>query len=125
MANDSAKDILRFEEVVAETDPVAVIRQEYSEINSSKELNFQKSYDDLDYLIYAILSLESGNKVALVRHEHAPNPGTEICVSHSQIEIASVILEALNGLSLSIEDLTWVHSDYKHELQDLINSVVR
>lgn len=125
MTNDSAREMLRFEEVVAETNPVAVIRQEYTEINSSKELYFQKSYDDLDYLVYAILPLKSGNKVALVRHEHSPNAGTEICVSDNQIETASIILETLNELNLDLEDLTWVHLDYKQEVHDLPNPSVR
>ena len=116
MTNDSAKDMVRFEEAVAETNPVAVIRQEYTEINSSKELYFQNSYDDLDYLVYTILPLASGNKVALVRHKHSPNSGTEICVSCYQSNIPSVILETLDILDLATQDLTWIHKDYKQKV---------
>lgn len=119
MTNDSSQNMLRFEEAVAQTHPAAVIRQEYTEIRDSNALHFQPSYDDLDELFFAILSLPSGNKIALVSHKHSPNPGTEICVSYDQPNIPSVILEAIATLNLTREDLSWVHLDYEQELYKL------
>ena len=118
--------MLRFEETVAETNPVAVIVPNYTKIRDSnvsmrfnRALHFQQSYDDLDELFFAILYLPSGNKVALVSHKHSPNPGTEICVSYGQPNIPSVILEAIDTLNLTTEDLSWVHLDYEQELYKL------
>ncbi len=122
MINDSAQNLVRFEESVPEINPVAVVQQEYTEIDRTKTIDFQKSYDDLDYLVFAILPLASGNRVVLLRHEHSPNPGTEICVSNEQQNISSVILETLETLNLSIKDLTWVHSDYEQKLYEPIDS---
>lgn len=119
MTNDSSQDMLRFEETVAETNPVAVIGQNYTKIRDSNALHFQQSYDDLDELFFAILHLPSGNQVALVSHKHSPNLGTEICVSYGQPNIPSVILEAIHTLNLTSEDLSWVHSDYEQELYKL------
>lgn len=122
MINDSAQNLVRFEESVPEINPVAVVQQEYTEINKTKTLDFQKSYDDLDYLVFATLVLPSKNRVTLLRHEHSPNPGTEICVSYEQQNVSSVILETLKTLNLSIKDLTWVHSDYEQKLYEPIDS---
>ncbi|MBE9045110.1 hypothetical protein IQ255_11965 [Pleurocapsales cyanobacterium LEGE 10410] len=116
MTNDSAKNLSRFEELVTEINPVAVIRQEYTEIGHFDSLHFQKSYDDLDYLVFATLSLSSGDRVSLVRHEHSPNPGTEICISSDQQHILAVLLEVLDLLGLTVADLSWVHQDYRDKL---------
>lgn len=114
--HDSAQNILRFEETVAETNSVAVVRQEYTAIANSNALHFQQSYDDLDELFFALLTLPSGNRVALVSHKHSPNPGTEICVSYDLSDVPSVIIETIRVLNLSIEDLTWVHHGLEQEL---------
>ena len=111
--------MLQFEEVVAEVNPVAVIKLEYTTIGNSNTLNFKESYDDLDKIFYAILPLPSNNKVALVSHKHSPNPGTEICVSYNQANIPSVISEVIETLNLTFEDLSWVHLDYEQELYKL------
>lgn len=124
MTSDSTQNIFQFKETasnnsalnITETDTVAVVRQEYTKINSSNTLHFQQSYDDLDELFFAILPLPSGNKVALVSHKYSPNSGTEILVNSNMPNVPSVIIETLQTLNLSIEDLTWVHLDYEQEL---------
>jgi uncharacterized protein YjbI with pentapeptide repeats len=112
MADSSSRKMAQFEESIAE-DIVAMIRQEPAEIGKLNGLEFQNSYDDLDYLTFAILSLPSGNKVALVRHQHSPEPGIEICVSHNQQNVAEVIKETLDRVNLTSDDLTWIHPEYQ------------
>jgi len=112
MADNYIQQAVQFEEIIPEN-IVAMIRQEPSEISELSELEFKESYDDLDYLTFAILSLPSNNKVALVRHQHPPKAGTEICVSQNQQNVAKVIEETLNQINLTSDDLTWVHPDYE------------
>jgi hypothetical protein len=105
-------------EATTATMPVAVLRMEPDELTSTKALNFRAGFDDLDYLVFATLSLPSGREVTLVRHTNAPNPGTEVCVVPHENEIAShqesalSILETLKTLHLSVADLSWIHPDY-------------
>ena len=124
MTNDSTQNISRFEETalkhsalnIAETNTVAVVRQEYTRISSYNKLHFQQSYDNLDELFFAVLPLPSGNKAVLVSHKHSPNPGTEILLSCNISNVPLVIIETLQTLNLSIADLTWVHLNYEQEL---------
>jgi uncharacterized protein YjbI with pentapeptide repeats len=113
MSNNCSQDTVQIEDIIAE-DIVAVIRQKPADISKLNGLEFQSSYDDLDYLTFAILSLPSGNKVALVRHQHSPEPGIEICVSHDRQNVAEVIKETLDEINLTSDDLTWIHPKYKH-----------
>jgi uncharacterized protein YjbI with pentapeptide repeats len=112
MTDNSSQSMVQFEDIIAEN-IVAMIRQEPHELSKLNELEFKKSHDDLDYLTFAILSLPSGNKVALVRHQNSPEPGTEICVSHNQQNVEQIIKEVLNEMNLTSDDLTWIHPDHE------------
>jgi uncharacterized protein YjbI with pentapeptide repeats len=112
MADNYIQQIVRFEEIIPEN-IVAMIRQEPAEISKLVKLEFRESWDDLDYLTFAILSLSSNDEVALVRHQCSPEPGTEICVSHNQQNVGKIIEETLDKINLTSDDLTWVHPDYE------------
>ncbi|MEM9275490.1 MAG: DUF1822 family protein [Cyanobacteria bacterium P01_F01_bin.143] len=119
MTTNPSQNLVRLEDSIAETNLVAIIRQEPAEITKLQELEFNRSYDDLDYLVFATLSLPSGHKVALVRHENSPAPGTEICVKYNQPNVAVVIKEALTEMNLSPNDLTWIHPEHEQKLNKL------
>ena len=117
--------IVHIEEVIAETYPIATIRQKPSEIKKIIEIEFTEAYDDLDYLVFAILDLPSANRVGLVSHQHSPDLGTEICVSYellnetgcdTKMNVTEIIKDTLIKLSLSSKDLNWVHPDYEQKL---------
>jgi hypothetical protein len=112
--------MIRFEEIISETEPVAMIRKDPDEIKQTNKLEFKESYDDLDYLIFATLPLPSGNQVSLVRHLHSPKPGTEICVSYEQLNIPKVLKDTLSKMNLTWNDLAWVHPEYEEDLKELI-----
>jgi uncharacterized protein YjbI with pentapeptide repeats len=116
MADNYIQQASQFEEIIPEN-IVAMIRQEPPEISNLSGLQFRESYDELDYLTFAILSLPSNSTVALVRHRHSPEPGTEICVSHNQQNVPRAITETLNQINLTCDDLTWVHPDYEQIYQ--------
>ncbi|PSB04260.1 hypothetical protein [Merismopedia glauca] len=114
------QNLVQLEDLVAETVLVAMIRQEPAEISRSNNLEFKESYDDLDYLVFATLVLPFGSQVSLVRHLHSPEPGIEICVRYNQPNIPTVLAETMNAMNLTVDDLTWVHSEYKQKLYSLI-----
>lgn len=118
--NSPSKDMMRFEEIIAETNPVAMIRKDPDGLKYSNNLEFQESYDDLDYLVFATLPLPSGSKVGLVRHTHSPEPGIEICVGYEQQNIPKILRDALSEMNLTWNDLTWIHPEYEQELRELV-----
>lgn len=120
MTENYSSSMVRFEDLVSETNPVAVIRKEPAEISKSNNLEFQKSYDDLDYLYFAILPLPSEKKICLVRHIHSPEPGTEICVSYEQSDIPRILTETFLEMNLNRNDFLWIHQAYEQELSELI-----
>lgn len=114
--NKTSQNPVRLEDTISETNLVAIIHQEFAEIDRLKDLKFYNGFDDLDYLVFTTLSLPSGNRVGLVRHKNSPAPGIEICVSYNHPNIAEVLKEALMEMNLTILDLTWIHPEYKNSL---------
>ena len=104
---------VRLEDTISQTNLVAIVRQEFAEIDRLKDVTFRSGFDDLDYLVFATLSLPSGNCVGLVRHNNSPSPGIEICVSYNQLNTREVLKEALIEMNLTPKDLTWIHPEYQ------------
>ena len=111
------QNLVRLENSISETNLVAIIRQEPAEIISSNKLEFRQSFDDLDYLVFAILSLPSGDRIGLIRHDNSPPSGTEICVRHNQENIPAVLFKALTEMNLTLNDLTWIYPEYEQQLR--------
>jgi hypothetical protein len=117
-------------EATIATIPVAVLRMEPDDLTRTGVLSFREGFDDLDYLVFAMLSLPSGREVTLVRHANAPSPGIEVCVVPSEKAIASslrtvthqesalAILETVKTLNLTVADLSWIHPDYAEVVMD-------
>lgn len=114
------QNLVRLEDSIPETKLVAIIRQEPSEIKKSNRVTFKQSFDDLDYLIFARLSLPSGNKIALVRHKNSPASGTEICVAYNQQNTLAVLQETITKMNLNFQDFTWIHPDYEQQLKEFL-----
>lgn len=58
--------------------PVSMIASEPSDLEQ-KGIHFAQSFDDLDYVQVAVVQLDAGPRLALIRHQGNPVPGTEIC----------------------------------------------
>jgi uncharacterized protein YjbI with pentapeptide repeats len=115
-----SQKLIQLENIIAETALVAMIRQEPAEISRINRLEFKESYDNLDYLVYAILPLSLGSQVSLVRHKHSLDSGIEICVRHDQKDIARIISETLYELELDRNAITWVVPQYETQLYGLL-----
>jgi hypothetical protein len=114
---------IRFDEVYRETEPIAVIKLLPRELEQKyRELKFQKSYDDLDYLEYVRLEVMPDRTVALINHENTPIPGTDICVVPGELNIVTILINTIDRLQLSDRDLLWIHPDREPEFQRSLKS---
>jgi hypothetical protein len=122
-SNMSDNPLIRFDEAYRETEPIAVINLLPRELErKNREIKFQKSYDDLDYLEYVRLEVMPDRTVALISHENTPMPGTDICVALGQLDIISILINTIDRLELSDRDLSWVHPDYEQEFKRSLKS---
>jgi hypothetical protein len=88
--------------------PVAIIALEPFEIEQKYHIEFNDSFDNLDYLKVAVLDMCSGVRVALKRHRGTPGPGTDIGVSARYIhDYEPVVAEVVDALGLHPDDVLW------------------
>jgi hypothetical protein len=95
-----------FEDLIPETNVVATIGQDVATMSKLNNLEFRSSYDDLDFLVFALLPLQSNIRVALISHQNAPIPSIEICVRHDLENVGDAIAQTPDRLNLAPEDLT-------------------
>ena len=105
------------------TMPVAVIRWEPEELIEQKFLKFHQGFDDLDYVVFSMLSLPSNRCVTLVRHKNSPSLGTEICIVPNEAFVVETLVETIRVLNLSIEDLSWIHAQYESKVNLILLGV--
>ena len=120
MTSNLTQQLIQLEDLIPETNVVATIRQDITTISKHNNLAFQESYDDLDFLVFAILPLSLTSRVALVSHKNAPVPGIEICVRHDLQNVGEAIAQTLDRLNLTPEDLTWIDPQYDRGFLNLI-----
>jgi hypothetical protein len=111
MTPNPTQKLTQLEDLIPETNVVATIKQDVATISKLNNLEFRSSYDDLDFLVFALLALHSNIRVALVSHQNAPIPSIEICVRHDLQNVGDAISQTLDRLNLTSEDLTWI--DYR------------
>jgi hypothetical protein len=87
--------------------PVATLRLEPAEIAKRVGLTFETAKDDLDDLEAALFKARTGRQIALVRHRHQPNRGTDILINERSRDLNSAVREALQALNFEAPDLQW------------------
>jgi hypothetical protein len=87
--------------------PVATLRLEPAEIAKRVGLTFETAKDDLDELEAAVFKANSGRQIALVRHRHQPNRGTDILINERSRDLNSAVRDALQALNFEAHDLQW------------------
>jgi uncharacterized protein YjbI with pentapeptide repeats len=107
-------------DIILETAPVAMIRKDVAAISKHNNLEFEESYDDLDFLVFATLTLHLKSRVGLIYRKHSPVPGIEICVRHDQQNVERLISETLYELDLTPNDLAWLHPEYEKPFSELL-----
>lgn len=91
--------------------PIAVLKAEPEELLRDRGIAFTEGHDDLDSVRIALLRAASGVEYALLRHENAPQPGTEVVARTTNAQpkrFAADLQELLRYLKLSKAALVWV-----------------
>ena len=89
--------------------PVAMLSMEPDQLQRSLGITFEESFDGLDYTKVAILRLDSGAPVALVRHRNNPSPGTEVWIDVRAGEPALTLDHLFSHFRLEPEGIRWAH----------------
>jgi len=89
---------------------VATLRLDPTVLTERLGLHFVPGFDDLDFLDWAEVIGRAG-RYALVYHRNAPNPSTEVVISSESRNPRRELLDALNALQLTEEDVSWMHPD--------------
>lgn len=84
---------------------VAVVGLEPTDLQKKLDISFQSSVDDLDYVDIALLEVD-GARLALIRHQRAPSPGTELYLNRAQAS-SRALDQILEVIGLKSSDLTW------------------
>jgi hypothetical protein len=119
MIPNPTQKLTQLEDLIPETNVVATLEQDVATISKLNNLEFRSSYDDLDFLVFALLLLHSDIRVALVCHQNAPIPSIEVCMRHDLQNVGDAIAQTLDRLNLTPEDITWIDPQYE---QDFFNA---
>ncbi|MEO1799587.1 MAG: hypothetical protein AAFR62_04075 [Cyanobacteria bacterium J06629_2] len=122
MTVTKSQNLVHLEDSIAETKLVAIVNREPAEIGKLHQIEFRPSFDDLDYLVFASLSLPSGDRISLIRHDNSPTPGIEICVKPALSNISVVLKQAMAEMNFTIDYLTWIHPEYEQQVRDSLIS---
>ena len=91
-------------------DPIAVVDLEPHDLAKNRAIVFCSGHDDLDSLSIAVVKAASGREYALLRHDGAPLPGTQI-LSRAKVDDPKLLvvdlLELLTYLNVPIAAVTW------------------
>lgn len=95
---------------------IALLRSSSGALTERSGIRFDASVDDLDALEVALLELiPSGQRVALVEHEHALVPGVEVhanlAARGGYARVGALLAALSTALHLEPEDLTWQVAD--------------
>jgi hypothetical protein len=90
-------------------DAIGVLRSEPDQLERGLGLKFRDAHDDLDALRIARIRIADGRTFALVRHRHAPEPGTQIVMTTPSTDFWGDITAVLRRLQLELNDLSWRH----------------
>jgi hypothetical protein len=88
------------------------VNKDPEELAAARSLAFEERYDDLDSLRETTFAGPSRATFALVRHAHAPRPGTQLLVQARSLSQATQLLaEATETLDLTMADLIWIRQE--------------
>ncbi len=90
-------------------DAIGVLRSEPEQLARGLRLKFRDAHDDLDAIRFARIRVADGRTFALVRHRHAPEPGTQIVMTTPSTDLWADIAAVLQRLQMKPNDLAWRH----------------
>lgn len=87
---------------------LAILRHEPTDLGGLPGEGFVQTYDDLGPVRVAVFGLADGRRFALMRHQEASTPGTELAAPQSSLDRRSLV-RFLRALRLKVADTTWIH----------------
>src|SRR2546430_13226602 len=91
--------------------PIARVQLSPFQISQKLGIHFVSTQDDLDELDAALIRTQSGRQLAFVRHKDQPLPGTDIVTNERSEDVTADLIEGMQTLSISRNDLSWTHPD--------------
>lgn len=88
-----------------------MLHLEPEQISKRVGIQFQETYDDLDYLQLAVIRTSSNKKFGLTRHLHAPVQGVVIHSSADSKTLAEDLKDILRTLEVQSSEVSWVNPD--------------
>jgi hypothetical protein len=110
---------VRFEEVTPANEPAAFLTANLISLVAPLKLPIYDSYDDLDDLRFAFLTLPSGQTVMLGEYLNSPQPGTDLYVDARMQHSPQIVFEACQYLNISRSVVAWFHPDFQEEIDRL------
>src|SRR5437763_194992 len=83
--------------------PLTMIAAEPADLESRWGLRFDNSFDNLDYVKVAVVQLQDGPRLTLLRHRGSPVPAIELCAvdaSPASYDAAQTLVTMLSPLEI-------------------------
>jgi hypothetical protein len=87
---------------------IAMTSLRAAELSSILDISFQKSFDELDEGLFAVLRFTAGFSVTLKGHVWPSMTGVQICTDPAGQYSSRRLEDILDGLHLSRDQLIWV-----------------
>jgi hypothetical protein len=85
--------------------PITMIAADPADLESRWGICFEDSFDNLDYVKVAVVQLQDGPRLTLLRHRGSPVPGIELCA----VDASPASYDAAQALvtMLSPHEIIW------------------
>ena len=83
--------------------PITMIAADPADLESRRGIRFDDSFDNLDYVKVAVVQLQDGPRLTLLRHRGSPVPGIELCAvdaSPASYDAAQTLVTMLGPLEI-------------------------
>ena len=80
--------------------PITMIAADPADLENRWGLRFDDSFDNLDYVMVAVVQLQAGPRLTLLLHRGSPVPGIELCAvdaSPASYDAAQMLLTMLSS----------------------------
>lgn len=113
------ESLVRFEDVTLANQIVAFFDGSLKVLVAHLNLPIYLGYDELDEILFAFLTLPSGQAVILGQYRGSPQMGVDLHVDPSIQDVPAVVYESCQQLKIAREEVSWLHADIQEEVDRL------
>jgi tetratricopeptide (TPR) repeat protein len=111
--------LIKFEEVTPANQIVAFFDSSLKYLVAHLNIPIYLGYDELDEILFAFLTLPSGQTVVLGQYKGSSQMGVDLYVDPSIKDVSTAVYESCQQLGTSRKDVIWLHSDFQEEVDRL------